>query len=238
MLSPALRRRTGPRLCHCSLLAARGANISITDIKKAELETAAKTIREELPEVGVIAAVVDVSESAAVDEWIKNTVSKFGKLDGAANNAGILHRPKPIRELTDDLWDCILKTNLTGVMNCLRAELRVIEKGGSVVNTSSVAGVYGFQGLTAYAASKHGAIGLTKSVAKEMGADNIGVNPIYPGTVATKVMDEAAEVLKGNEIPAVLKRVAAPEEIASTVAFLLGHDSSYITGQAYVVDGS
>lgn len=161
-------------------LAARGASLALADVKDQELNSAATSIAKEWPDVKIKHTVVDVSDTRAVDAFVADTVKDFGKLSGAVNNAGIIGKLGPIVELKDEDWQRVQQVNVGGIMRCLRAELKVIEEGGSIVNMASVAGLIGFPGLTPYVCSKHAIIGLTKCAAKEAGARNVRVNAICP----------------------------------------------------------
>jgi NAD(P)-dependent dehydrogenase (short-subunit alcohol dehydrogenase family) len=163
--------------------AKRGASLALSDRDEASLSR----LLGELKEQGVtaITTVVDVTNSDQVDGWIKETVAHFGRLDGAANIAGVVGQPggkvfANITEITNEHWSTILDINLTGLFYCLRAQLRVMQSGGSIVNVASMAGVIGRPGIAAYSSSKHGVIGLTKSAAKEVGERGIRVNALAP----------------------------------------------------------
>ena len=126
---------------------------------------------------------LDVSDRAAVKSWIEKTVTKFGKLNGAANCAGVIgkhHGTRMVEELEDDQWDLIIGVNLTGMMASLRAQLGAMKGPGSIVCVSSVQGTMGFAKHAAYSASKHGILGLMKSAAKEVGERGIRVNAVTP----------------------------------------------------------
>lgn len=133
----------------------------------------------------ILTQTVDVRDRSQVDAWITDTVKGFGKLDGAANIAGVIC-PKIGEEYleneTDEDWAFVLGINLTGVMHCMRAEIKIggIARGGAIVNASSVAGLQGRVTASSYVASKHGVIGLTKTVAKEVGPRGVRVNCIAP----------------------------------------------------------
>ncbi|KAK2739407.1 hypothetical protein FQN55_009480 [Onygenales sp. PD_40] len=170
-------------------LLSHGALISIADISQSALDTAVATLNAS-PDV-LLATVVDVGSASQVNDWIDATVAKFGRLDGAANMAGVIGKHHGIRNLADqddDQWDLLVRVNLTGVMYCMRAQLRAIAKKGdagegkgkgSIVNAASIQGVIGFEKHAAYSATKHGVIGLSKSTAREVAPD-VRVNCVAP----------------------------------------------------------
>lgn len=164
------------------MLAARGAKVSMADVQEKILFAAANGIQQ----AGgtVMAQVVDVRDERAVDEWIEKTVEAFGKLDGAVNLAGVLPRTfgthSTEQQPTED-WNFVIGVNLTGMMFCMRAQLKHMKDEGSIVNASSVAGVQGFVNNVAYGASKFGVVGITKCAATEVGPTrSIRVNCIAP----------------------------------------------------------
>lgn len=166
-----------------------GAKVSLADIDEKALADAAQQLGND--ESAILTTKLDVSAAEQVNAWIDATVRKFGRLDGAANMAGAIGRHHGVRALMDqddDEWDLIFRVNVTGLKNCLRAELRAISPGnwhdgkeniGSIVNASSIQGLQGFAYHAAYSASKHAVTGLTRSVAKEV-APKIRVNAIAP----------------------------------------------------------
>ena len=163
--------------------AARGALLSLLDINHDELDSVVQELRRK--GINVTGTQVDVSSSASVDAWITDTVRHFGRLNGAANVAGVERAPgtntfSKISGITDEHWDFVNRINLTGVFYCMRAQLRVMGTGGSIVNVSSMAGVVGHAGMAAYSTSKHGVIGLSRTAAKEYGNQGIRVNSIAP----------------------------------------------------------
>lgn len=175
---------SGIGLASAKLLASRGADISIADVSQANLDKAVPEIKSaSSSKKDILASIVDVRNIASVHDWIKQTVDKFGKLDGAANLAGVIGAHKeqrPTRDLIEDDWDFVIGVNLTGVMHSMKEELKVMTTGGSIVNASSVAGLTGLPSCAAYCASKHGVIGLTRTAAKEEGSRGIRVNAIAP----------------------------------------------------------
>lgn len=163
--------------------AARGASLSLCDINQDALNNTVSEIKAK--GVDVIGSRVDVSSSDAVDAWITETVNHFGKLDGAANIAGVEGKPggkvfANIVDISNDHWNFILGINLTGLFYCLRAQLRVMERGASILNVASIAGLMGRPGIAAYSSSKHGVVGLTRTAAKEVGSRGIRVNVLAP----------------------------------------------------------
>ncbi|OQV10591.1 hypothetical protein CLAIMM_14568 [Cladophialophora immunda] len=235
----------GIGLATAQLLASRGASLSMADLQEGTLQQNAARIKEEFA-VDVITCVVDVRKAEAVDAWIEKTVEHFGRLDGAANLAGVIGKnlgKTPVAEQDEDDWNFVLSVNLTGLMHCLRAQLRRIEKGGSIVNAASISGQIGRPMSAAYSASKHGVIGLTRSAAKEYGKDHTRVNSIAPGPINTPMNANARQISDtslGKNSDA--SRIAIPRwgeagEVASLIAFLLGDESKFITGATYSIDG-
>jgi len=185
---------------------------------------------------------LDVANRAAVDEWIQSVVKKFGKLDGAANCAGVIgkhHGTRTVEELEDDQWNLVLGVNLTGMMYCLRAEFRAMQGPGSVVCVSSVQGLMGFAKHAAYAASKHGMLGLVRTAAKEVGERSIRVNAIAPGSIETPLMHKrnALEGVDQSYVTTPINRLGAAEECGQLIAWLLSDEARFITGATYSIDG-
>ncbi|ORY09965.1 3-oxoacyl-reductase [Clohesyomyces aquaticus] len=242
---------SGIGLATAHLLASRGATLSLADINSSALETAATELREKY-QGEVMVMVVDVRKEDEVEKWISETVKRFGKLDGAANLAGVIGKSIGLTPLTSQdasEWDFILSVNLTGVMHCLKHELRVLTDGGAIVNASSIAGVQGRPNNAAYAASKHGVLGLTRSAAKEVGGRGVRVNAVCPGQIETPMFALSASIAAANSsnseqrtatseaMSVALGRRGKAEEVASLIAFLLGDESRFITGASYSIDG-
>lgn len=172
---------SGIGLSLANLCASSGVKLALADIQEEPLIELADKLRKSGTEV--TATRVNVASSQEVNEWVNATIKHFGKLDGAANIAGVeglKSTSSKIVDQSDEEWDFILSVNLTGIMYCLRAQMRVMERGASVVNAASIAGMMGRPGIGAYSASKHGVVGITRSVAKEVGARGIRVNAVSP----------------------------------------------------------
>jgi len=187
---------------------------------------------------------VDVRKAEEVDKWIEDSVAEFGRLDGAANVAGVAggDGDTTVQTIVQKDWDFIMHVNLYGVMHCMRAQLGKIAKpGGSIVNVSSTAGVHGLPKSAAYSSSKYGVIGLTESAAGEFGKAGIRINALLPGPIDTRIFRDGeakglfdAEVMGGGTL---LGRMGQAEEVAKVLVFLLSDDASYVTGAHWTVDG-
>lgn len=186
----------------------------------------------------------DVSREADVANLVAETVSTFGRLDAAFNNAGIEGEPAPTAECTTENFDRTLAINLRGVWLCMAHEIRQMlkqEEGGAIVNCASVAGLVGIAGLPAYVASKHGVVGLTRTAALDYATRRIRVNAVCPGAIVTPMLErfmgsseEAKATVIANEP---IGRLGQPDEIAGAVLWLCGDGASFTTGQALAVDG-
>jgi NAD(P)-dependent dehydrogenase (short-subunit alcohol dehydrogenase family) len=175
---------SGISLATAQLLASRGAKLSLADIQGQELEKIKSDIISESPNAEVLVFSVDVRDYSQVENWIKKTKAHFGRLDGAANLAGVMTKAVGTASIENqdlDDWKFLLDVNLTGVIHCLKAQLQVLDDGGSIVNAASIAALQGRKNNGAYAATKHGVLGLTRSAAKEVGTPRgIRVNCICP----------------------------------------------------------
>ncbi|KAF2493488.1 oxidoreductase [Lophium mytilinum] len=240
---------SGMGLSIATLLATHGAHLSLLDLNPSTLTAALSTLRALAPNSKIIGTAADVRDRAAIEAWIATTVAELGPLHGAVNFAGVINknmgRPEgSIEQLAQDEWDFCIGINLTGVFQCLRAEVaNFAPEGGSIVNAASVLGLMGRVNGAAYAASKHGCIGLTRSVAKEVGGRGIRVNCLAPGYIETPMVQQSAEqtTLRLEDNPQVkataLGRPGKAEEVANLVAFLLSDESAFITGAVHTIDG-
>jgi NAD(P)-dependent dehydrogenase (short-subunit alcohol dehydrogenase family) len=221
--------------------ARRGASVVLADIDQTANQDAARMIEDQ---GGLVLAVgCDVTSSADVQAALAATVQTFGRLDYAFNNAGAEQRPMPTADISEQEWDRIIAINLRGVFLCLKYEIPILLNtgGGAIVNTSSGAGVKVFGRGAAYAAAKHGVVGLTKDAALDYAASNIRINAVCPGIIDTNMMDrftggtpEGRDRVIAQEP---IGRMGTPEEIAATVVWLCSDAASFITGHALVADG-
>jgi len=217
-----------------------GAAVVVSDLHLTGAEATAAMIVESGGEA--LAAACDVARRADVENLVAQTVHTFGRLDFAFNNAGIGGALGMLHQKTEAEWDDVLAVNLKGVWLCLRSEVQAMQAsgGGAIVNMASAAGLVGFRGASAYSASKHGVIGLTKTAALEYARSKIRVNAVCPGFTDTpmvasmlKAAPELADSVRGNP----LRRLGTPEETAEAVIWLCSDKASFITGQALAIDG-
>ncbi len=181
----------------------------------------------------------NVSDYGAAEEFLKNVIAKHKRIDILVNNAGIT-RDNLLMKMSEEEFDAVIDTNLKGAFNCIKHVSRQMlkQKSGRIINISSVSGVMGNAGQANYCASKAGMIGLTKSVARELGSRGITVNAIAPGfidTEMTAVLPDDVKKAMGDQIP--LKKFGTTQDIADAAVFLASDRAKYITGQVLCVDG-
>ena len=225
------------------VLAREGATVVVSDVNAAGGEETLSAIKD-LGGDGMFVH-ADVSRAADVEALVDSTVKAYGRLDCAYNNAGIEgYIGGRLHEYPEDIWDRLIDINVKGVWLCLKYEIPQMLKqgGGAIVNTASAAGLVGSRQLSAYVASKHAVVGLTKSAALEYAADGIRVNAVCPGIIDTPMMDR---LVAGREDYAAsistrqpIGRKGTPEEIAEAVAWLCSDAASLVTGLAMPVDGA
>lgn len=219
-------------------LASLGVNI-VLNYRSSE-DKAIETEKEILSlGVEVLRIKGDISKANDVENLIDCAKKKFGKIDIMVNNAGITKDTLLLRMKEED-FDSVINVNLKGVFNCLKAitPVMVKQKEGKIINLSSVVGLVGNAGQVNYAASKAGVIGMTKSLAKEIGSRGITVNAVAPGFIETDMTDVLGDKFKEEAKKSIpLKRLGKAEDVAEVVAFLASDSANYITGQVIHVDG-
>jgi 3-oxoacyl-[acyl-carrier protein] reductase len=180
----------------------------------------------------------DAASFSEAEKLINEVIADFGALDILVNNAGIT-RDNLILRMTEEMWDAVIDSNLKSVFNLTKHAMKhMMRKGGSIINMSSVVGVFGNAGQGNYAASKAGIIGFTKSIAKEMGGRNVRSNVIAPGYIETEMTHVLDEKVKENFLSSIpLKRMGKGEEIADACVFLASDMSAYVNGQVLSVCG-
>ncbi len=186
-----------------------------------------------------VAYQADVADFDMVKTMFADITKEFGRIDILVNNAGIT-RDNLILKMSEEEFDAVINTNLKGVFNCLKQASRIMlkQKEGRIINISSISGVVGNPGQANYCAAKAGVIGITKSLAKELGSRGITVNAVAPGYINTDMTAVLKDELKEKITELIpLRRLGEVEDIAETIAFLASDKASYITGQIIQVDG-
>jgi NAD(P)-dependent dehydrogenase (short-subunit alcohol dehydrogenase family) len=221
--------------------ARQGARVMVADIAVPEGEQTVALIREHGGQAQFVRA--DVSQSSEVAALIARTLSAYGQLDCAFNNAGTDGTFGSTTACSEENWDRTLAVNLKSVWLCMKHELpHMLERGtGSIVNCASIAGLVAFPMMPAYAASKHGVVGLTRTAAIENARSGVRINAICPGVIRTPMVERATagrpEALARLLAPQPIGRLGSAEEVASVVLFLCSEAASLVTGQAIPVDG-
>lgn len=181
----------------------------------------------------------NVSDYGAVETMMKELVKEYGRIDILVNNAGIT-KDGLLMKMSEEEYDAVLDINLKGTFNCIKHISRQMlkQKSGRIINLSSVVGVYGNAGQVNYSASKAGVIGITKSVAKEIGSRGITVNAVAPGFIITEMTDAMPEDAKKQVAERIaMKKLGTTKDVAELIAFLASDKAAYITGQVICVDG-
>lgn len=222
-------------------LASKGANIVLNYRKNSNNDEIALKLQKEIESLGVQALLAkgDISNEEDVKEIFKLIKDHFGRLDILVNNAGITRDNLIIRTKTED-FNQVIDANLKGTFLCMKyaSKIMIKQKYGRIISLSSVTGIIGNPGQVNYAASKAGIIGMSKSLAKELGSRHITVNVVAPGFVETDMTKKLDQEYLENMIHHIpLERLGKPEDIAYAVAFLASDEASYITGHVLQADG-
>jgi NAD(P)-dependent dehydrogenase (short-subunit alcohol dehydrogenase family) len=230
---------SGIGLAAATAFAQAGAQVAIADIVPETVGAAAETLRK----AGHVVEeyVLDVADEKAVEDTVARIERRFGRLDYAINNAGISSDPLPVTELSGEKWRRVCDVNLSSVFYCMKAEIAAMLRGGggAIVNTASVAALIGGYNMSAYIATKHGLIGLTKAAATEYAAKGVRVNAVCPGFIETPFMPPLPPVFTERllfSVPA--GRAGKPEEVAGAMMWLCSDGASYVNGHALAVDGA
>jgi len=232
---------SGLGLATAKAFATAGAKVALADANA----EAARSAADALAGLGhhALAISCDVADDAQVEAMVERTVSHFGRLDAAYNNAGVQNTPAEAADSTREDFDRVVSVNLRGVWSCMKFELRQMLKQGSgaIVNCSSIGGLVAGPKRGSYQASKHGVLGLTKSAALDYAARGIRINAVCPGIIHTGMLDTMmatqADALNAMLQNVPIGRLGRPEEIASAVLWLCSSEASFMIGHALAVDG-
>ena len=215
-----------------------GAAVAVLDIDEAAAAETTELIRKNGGEALTVA--VDIVDEASVRGAVERTVTAYGGLDFAVNNAGVASHNRQLDQLTLDEFERVVRINLAGTFLCMKYELPLLKGGGAIVNIASNGGLYAIPHAPAYVAAKHGVVGLTKVAAVDYAPDDIRVNAVCPGPTDTPTFGQVAA---GTDMAArqaaitPLGRLAMPEEVAAAAVWLCSDAASYVTGIALSVDG-
>ncbi len=219
------------------LFAKEGAKVVVADVNEKGGEETVAEIKKNGGEA--IFARLDISSREQSKEVIEYTLERYGKIDVLINNAGII-QDALVQKMTEEQWDTVINVNLKGPFNCIQAVVpAMIEHGtGEIINVSSIVGLYGNIGQTNYAAAKAGLIGMTKTLAKELGKKGIRVNAVAPGFIYTpmtaKMPEKILEMMK-EKTP--MKRIGQPDDVAYALLYLASDEANFINGAVLCVDG-
>jgi len=231
----------GLGLAFAQRLAADGWPVVVTDIMPGKAEAVARDLDAQgLPALGLTA---EVSDASAMGDVVAQTVARFGALHGLVNNASIFSslKMRPFDEIPLEEWRRVIDVNLTGVFICCTAVAPHLKAAGagSIVNISSAVVPMGRPNYMHYVASKAGVVGMTRAMARELGAWNIRVNAVLPGATETGIPRDTVTPQQREALIAMrsIPRAQVPQDLTGVVAFLIGADSAFVTGQSLVVDG-
>ena len=217
--------------------AREGAKVAVCDINMGEAQRVADAIVEDGG--AALAFRIDVTDKASIARMVEGVMAAWGRIDTLVNNAGIVQDAQ-FKKMSEEQFDRVIDVNLKGVYNCTKAVVDIMleQHSGCILNASSIVGLYGNFGQTNYAATKFGVIGMVKTWARELGRKGIRANAICPGFVETPILKSMPDkVIKMMEDRVPLGRLARPEEIANTYAWLASDEASYINGAVIEVSG-
>lgn len=228
-------------------IASEGAKLVLVDLNEEALKETEELIKKDSSDAEVLTITADVSDEAAVKNYVDKTIDTFGKIDGFFNNAGIEGKQNLTEDYGSDEFQKVVNINLNGVFFGMKHVLKVMkEQGhGSIVNTASVGGIRGVGNQSGYSATKHGVVGLTRNSAVEYGQFGVNINAIAPGAIMTAMVEGSLKQMDpdnweeaGKEFVSVnpMKRFGKPEEVSSLVAFLLS-EAGFINGAVINIDG-
>jgi 3-oxoacyl-[acyl-carrier protein] reductase len=217
--------------------AKEGAKVAVCDINTESVEQTVELVESAGGEA--IGFRVDVTDKGSISRMVDGVMAKWGRIDTLVNNAGIVQDAQ-FKKMSEDQFDRVIDVNLKGVYNCTKAvvDIMLAQNSGCILNASSIVGIYGNFGQTNYAATKFGVIGMVKTWARELGRKGIRANAICPGFVETPILATMPEkVVRMMEDRVPMGRLAKPEEIANTYAWLASDEASYINGAVIEVSG-
>ena len=225
-------------------IARQGAKVMLVDLNEEQLDKKVKEAKAEGLDMAY--AVADVTKSDQVKNYVDKTIEVYGKIDLFFNNAGIEGQVNLTQDYSEEVFDKVMAVNVKGVFLGMKYVIPKIQDGGSIVITSSIAGLMGVEGMVAYHASKHAVVGIMRTAAKEVAGRKVRVNTVHPGFVDSPMMrniekgisPEDSSQAQGNlEKLVPLGRYAKPEDVSKMVAFLFSDDAAYSTGGRFVTDG-
>lgn len=229
-------------------LAKEGAKLVLVDLNQAGLDETKKKVLEVAPNAETLSVTANVATESEVENFVNQTVEKFGKIDGFFNNAGIEGKQNLTGDYGIDEFHKVISVNLNGVFYGMKYVLKVmkVQGYGSIVNTASVGGIRGVGNQSGYAASKHGVVGLTRNSAIEYGQYGISIKAIAPGAIMTPMVEGSLRQIGGDnweEVgkefvkPNPMRRFGKPEEVGYLVAFLLSNEADFINAAVIPIDG-
>jgi len=225
-------------------IANQGAKVMLVDLNEEKLKEKVRAAKDEGLTMSYVVA--DVTNSEQVKDYVKKTIEVYGKIDLFFNNAGIEGEVNLTQDYSEEVFDKVMAVNVKGVFLGMKYAIPAIQDGGSIVITSSIAGLMGVEGMVAYHASKHATVGIMRTVAKEVAGRKIRVNTVHPGFVESPMMrniekgispDDSGKAKDNLQKLVPLGRYAQPEDVSKMVAFLFSDDAAYSTGGRFVTDG-